>query len=46
MFDYQKQIFDAIENNQNIWILKSQRDWPDYFYDYVILHGKYYHPQS
>ena len=22
LFDYQKLIFDAIENNQNIWILK------------------------
>ena len=24
IFDYQKLIFDAIENNQNIWILKSR----------------------
>lgn len=24
LFDYQKLIFDAIENNQNIWILKSR----------------------
>ena len=24
MFDYQKLIFDSIENNQNIWILKSR----------------------
>ena len=24
LFDYEKLIFDAIENNQNIWILKSR----------------------
>jgi hypothetical protein len=36
LFDYEKLIFDAIENNQNIWILKSRGHRCYYLHDKIL----------